>query len=187
MRDEKRRLCPLSSLVPHPSSLIPTKMTKALNRPRPSLLVFADDWGRHPSSCQHLIQHLLDRYEVYWVNTIGTRRPALDLATLRRAFGKIRSWTTNHTNHTNDGLPPHFHLLNPPMWPWFRSRFDRFLNRRLLLRVLLPVVNSLPTPCDAVTTIPLVADLIGALPVRRWIYYCVDDFGEWPGLETWPS
>jgi glycosyltransferase involved in cell wall biosynthesis len=28
-----------------------------------------------------------------------------------------------------------------------------------------------------------VADLMGALPVRRWVYYCVDDFGEWPGLD----
>jgi glycosyltransferase involved in cell wall biosynthesis len=158
-------------------------VTKAPTRHRPSLLVFADDWGRHPSSCQHLIHNLLDRYEVYWVNTIGTRRPALDLATLRRALGKLRTWTTKSSKHTKRELPPHLHLLNPPMWPWFRSRFDRFLNRRLLLRVLLPVLRSLPAPCYAVTTIPLVADLIGAMPVQRWIYYCVDDFGEWPGLD----
>jgi glycosyltransferase involved in cell wall biosynthesis len=158
-------------------------VTKALNRPRPSLLVFADDWGRHPSSCQHLIQNLLDRYEVYWVNTIGTRRPTFDLNTLRRGLGKIRSWCGGRLAACPTVLPPHFHLLNPPMWPWFRNRFDRFLNRRLLLRVLLPLVSSLPTPCYAVTTIPLVADLIGVLPVRRWIYYCVDDFGEWPGLD----
>ena len=37
-----------------------------------SFLVFADDWGRHPSSCQHLIRQLLARYPVLWVNTIGT-------------------------------------------------------------------------------------------------------------------
>jgi glycosyltransferase involved in cell wall biosynthesis len=148
---------------------------------RRNLLVFADDWGRHPSSCQHLIQNLLDQYEVYWVNTIGTRRPGLDLKTLRRALGKFRAWMRPTTS--DRVLPAHLHLLNPPMWPWFRSRFDRFLNRRLLLRVLLPLVRSLPGPCLAVTTIPLVADLIGVLPVQRWIYYCVDDFGQWPGLD----
>ena len=38
-----------------------------------SLLVFSDDWGRHPSSCQHLVRNLLDRYPVVSVNTIGTR------------------------------------------------------------------------------------------------------------------
>src|SRR5207245_1531508 len=60
---------------------------------------------------------------------------------------------------------------------------DRFLNRRLLARALLPVVRSLPTPCFAVTTIPIVADLIDVLPVQRWIYYCVDEYGKWPGLD----
>ncbi len=24
------------------------------------------------------------------------------------------------------------------------------------------------------------------LPVRRWVYYCVDDFGQWPGLDQAP-
>ena len=41
-------------------------------------------------------------------------------------------------------------------------------------------------PPVAVTTIPLVADLIGDLPVRRWVYYCVDDFSVWPGLDSRP-
>jgi glycosyltransferase involved in cell wall biosynthesis len=27
------------------------------------------------------------------------------------------------------------------------------------------------------------ADLVGELPVRRWVYYCVDDFSTWPGLD----
>src|SRR5262249_24734080 len=35
----------------------------------------------------------------------------------------------------------------------------------------------------AITTFPLVSDLIGVLPVKRWVYYCVDDFCEWPGLD----
>ena len=41
------------------------------------LVVFADDWGRHPSSGQHLVGHLLARYPIFWINTIGTRRPKL--------------------------------------------------------------------------------------------------------------
>jgi glycosyltransferase involved in cell wall biosynthesis len=28
-----------------------------------------------------------------------------------------------------------------------------------------------------------VADILDDLPVRRWVYYCVDDFGQWPGLD----
>ncbi len=35
----------------------------------------------------------------------------------------------------------------------------------------------------AITTLPITADLIGRLDVDRWVYYCVDDFSVWPGLD----
>ena len=72
------------------------------------------------------------------------------------------------------------------MWPWFRTDLDRRLNRALLLRQLKPVIQGCGTPVVAVTTVPIVADLIGRLPVSRWIYYCVDDFSKWPGLDQEP-
>jgi glycosyltransferase involved in cell wall biosynthesis len=147
----------------------------------PSLLVFADDWGRHPSSCQHLVRRLLGRYEVYWVNTIGTRKPRLDLATLRRGLEKVRHWL--RPAGAAEPLPPGLHVLNPRMWPWFSSAFDRGLNRVLLSRQLSRALKGLPEPPVAVTTLPIVADLMGRLPVRRWVYYCVDDFSLWPGLD----
>ena len=146
-----------------------------------SLLVFADDWGRHPSSCQHLVRHLLDRYGVCWVNTIGTRPPHFDLATLARGLEKLRQWT--RPGGATDPLPVNLRVLNPHMWPWFSSAFSRKLNRLLLTRQLGSLLGSLPDPPVAVTTLPIVADLMDSLPVRRWVYYCVDDFGQWPGLD----
>jgi len=151
-----------------------------LARRRPPLLVFADDWGRHPSSCQHLVRHLLERHEVYWVNTIGTREPRLNLATLRRGFEKISDWAQRP--RAAQPLPANLRVLNPRMWPWISRQFDQALNRELLFRQLAPLVRSLPAPPIAVTTLPIVSDLMGLLPVQRWVYYCVDDFGEWPGL-----
>jgi glycosyltransferase involved in cell wall biosynthesis len=147
----------------------------------PPLLVFADDWGRHPSSCQHLIRHLLGRREVYWVNTIGTREPRLNLATLRRGFEKISSWVRRPATGGNT-QPANLRVLNPKMWPWSSRSIDQRINRELLFRQLVPVIRSLPAPPIAVTTLPIIADLVGLLPVQRWVYYCVDDFGEWPGL-----
>jgi glycosyltransferase involved in cell wall biosynthesis len=149
---------------------------------QPGLLVFADDWGRHPSSCQHLVRQLLPRHPVWWVNTIGMRTPRLDLATLRRAFGKLRQWLFGTTSHA-PSLTDNLHVLNPRMWPWFTRPLDRWLNRKLLVRQLAPVLRSLPELPVAITTLPIVADLMDELPVRRWVYYCVDDFGQWPGLD----
>jgi glycosyltransferase involved in cell wall biosynthesis len=149
------------------------------------LLVFADDWGRHPSSCQHLMRHLLGRHDVYWVNTIGTRAPGLNLATLTRGLEKARQWFRRSGpagQSASDGVT-NPRVLNPKMWPWFSTSFGRWFNRRLLLRQLGPLVRSLPAPPVAVTTLPLTSELLGLLPVRRWVYYCVDDFGQWPGLD----
>lgn len=147
-----------------------------------TLLVFADDWGRHPSSCQHLMRQLLDRYRVVWVNTIGTRAPHFDLATLTRGLGKLRQWLRRAP--PAGPQPDNPCVLNPKMWPWCRTALDRRINRALLCRQLARVVRSAPQPVVAVTTIPIIADLVGALPVSRWVYYCVDDFGQWPGLDS---
>jgi glycosyltransferase involved in cell wall biosynthesis len=156
-------------------------MLDAPSGSRPALLVFAEDWGRHISSAQHLIRHLLDRHEVYWVNTIGTRRPAWNLRTVSRGLEKFRQWLRVPGSSTPRAANPR--VLSPVMWPWFSTSLDRKLNRSLLLRQLKPVVASLPEPPVAITKLPIVADLMGSLPVRHWVYFCVDDFGEWPGLD----
>jgi glycosyltransferase involved in cell wall biosynthesis len=161
------------------------------------LLVFADDWGRHPSSCQHLVGKLLGRRPVVWVNTIGTRPPRLDWSTAKRVAGKLRQWMLPQRPDREGGLSSprdpkpsltvgplkNPRVVSPKMYPSFRTRFGRGLNRRLLLRALRPVVESLAQPPVVVTTLPLVADLIGPLPVARWVYYCVDDFSVWPGYD----
>jgi hypothetical protein len=148
-------------------------------------LVFADDWGRHPSSCQHLVRHVIPHRPVVWVNTIGTRPPRLDWGTVKRAAGKIRGWVRRPVSRETTASVPVVAptVVSPKMWPSFRSAFGRRLNRKLLLRALTPVVKALPSPPVVVTTLPLVADLIGELPAARWVYYCVDDFSVWPGYD----
>ena len=147
------------------------------------LLVFADDWGRHPSSCQHLIRELLPNHPVTWVNTIGTRAPRLNLDTFRRAAGKFRQWFRPENPDVSAAPPEGLSVSNPKMWPWLTRKIDRRINRELLLRQLGPVVRNMPALPVAITALPVVADLMGSLPVRRWVYYCVDDFGQWPGLD----
>src|SRR5438105_1813258 len=127
------------------------------------LLVFADDWGRHPSSAQHLIRRLVPRRRVVWVNTIGTRKPKFNRATLRRGFEKLRHWSRPKSPSVR--LPDGLTVVSPRMWPWFTHGWDRALNRALLARALNRVVAALPEPPIAVTTLPLTADLIGTIPV----------------------
>ena len=160
-------------------------MTPETSQPA-SLVVFSDDWGRHPSSCQHLIRQLLPSYRVLWVNTIGTRAPRIDMATFRRVREKVRQWSMSSPRPEDaDAVDMHHNLrvVNPRMWPWFSKSYDRRLNSYLLNRQLAPLIKALPQPVTAISTLPITADLCGRLPVDKWLYYCVDDFGEWPGLD----
>lgn len=156
--------------------------------PEPApLIVFSDEWGRHPSSCQHLIQHLLPSRDVTWVNTIGLRPPRLDRATAIRGIEKLRSWFPFRSRfpprEKSAGVrSPVPHILNPIMWPSFRTRPSRTLNRWLLTRVLRRATTD-DTPPIIVSTLPVVADLVDCAPAARWVYYCVDDYATWPGLD----
>ena len=57
------------------------------------------------------------------------------------------------------------------------------LNRVLLRRALAGVLDGNPKPAAVITTVPITADLAASFPGVRWVYYCVDDFAEWPGLD----
>ncbi|MAE64411.1 MAG: hypothetical protein CMJ18_09075 [Phycisphaeraceae bacterium] len=148
------------------------------------LIVFSDDWGRHPSSCQHLTRRLLLRYRTLWVNTVGTRAPRLSREDLGKGFVKLRQWLSGSSG-PRDVLPDNLEIVTPPMYPGFRRRWQRRLNRRL---VASRVHRTLGSRAEGerrvvVTTIAVTADLVDALDVDRWVYYCVDDFSVWPGLD----
>lgn len=152
------------------------------------LLVFSDDWGRHPSSSQHLVKHLLGQRSVVWVNTIGTRPPRLDARTALRVAEKLGQWvrpssTPEIASQQSSSGAAGPRVLAPRMWPSFASGMARSLNRSLMTRSLLPVIEALDEPPVIVTTLPIVADLVGRLPAAGWVYYCVDDFGVWPGYD----
>ncbi|WP_436715012.1 glycosyltransferase [Roseiconus lacunae] len=70
-------------------------------------------------------------------------------------------------------------VIDAKMWPWMSHRWDRWLNRRLLTKQLREAAED----AVVITTIPIVADLVDSLPAKRWVYYCVDDFSVWPGLD----
>ena len=93
--------------------------------PTRSLVVFADDWGRHPSSCQHLVRRLRDKWQILWVNSIGTRQVKANGFTFRRGAEKLRSWCRG-VRQVSDAM----WVLDPPMLPMIENRLSRSISRR---------------------------------------------------------
>ncbi|MEJ0038448.1 MAG: glycosyltransferase [Gammaproteobacteria bacterium] len=151
---------------------------------KPSFIVFSEDWGEHPSSCQHLFHRIAREHRVLWVNTVGMRTPRLTMTDLRKArlkLAKMLSGTRSGSAARAESL--NLRVSQPRMLP-FPYPIVRRWNRRSVVGTVSRewaqfsgsrpiVVCAIPNPCD----------YVDALDARRVVYYCVDDFTQWPGLD----
>ena len=145
-------------------------------------VVFSDDWGRHPSSCQHLFRRLAPSNRVLWVNTIGTRTPTLSRADLARAGEKLREWVGGGEAEEEPDAP--VEVLKPFMTPFDRWRPFRSWNRKLLVDAVTKGLSRRGAHDPIlVTTIPNAAGVVGEIGEAASLYYCVDEFSEWPGAD----
>jgi glycosyltransferase involved in cell wall biosynthesis len=151
-----------------------------------SFVVFSDDWGEHPSSSQHLFRHIAAHHPVIWVNTIGMRRPTASISDLhkawRKVYGMCSSWGRRDVSDRDlTGVT----VCQPLMLPADRSGLLRAFNARSVTRAVHGLVAraNLCKPI-VVSTVPNVGDYPGLLRDSTLVYYCVDDFAHWPGLDT---
>ena len=145
------------------------------------IIVFSDDWGRHPFSCQHIMTHFLPGNRLLWVQTIGMRRPRLSLYDLRRSFQKLASFV-RPAEARKEPLPANLTLLNPFMLP-FGNPLVRALNRYSVVRKVKRSLAELRFRDPIIlTTLPNAADYLGAFDEVLSLFYCVDEFAQWPGV-----
>jgi glycosyltransferase involved in cell wall biosynthesis len=143
------------------------------------LVVFADDWGRHPSSCQHLIGRLVPHWRILWVNTVGTRQPRADFFTLRRGWEKVRRWL-NGLRQISDQM----WVLDTPMLPSLAHPLPRGVNKYLVTQAIQRVMRQLKMSDPLVlTTLPYTQWLVPQLCQRGLVYYRTDDYSYWPSAD----
>ena len=153
----------------------------------PSFIVFGDDWGAHPSSVQHLFRRIARDHRTLWVNTVGLRPPRLDARDAARVVRKLRAIVrpppaTASTTSGSDGLD--LHVVAPPMVPWMRPSALRALNRASVRAAVGRAAERLGLRDPVVvTTVPNGVDGRGVAGSRSLVYYCVDDFAAWPGID----
>lgn len=148
-------------------------------------LVFSDDFGEHPSSCQHLFRHISQQNSILWVNTIGMRSPRLTKRDLIKTLIKIRKMALSFFGKEKK-IPniTNIKVCQPPMIPFLNIPFIRAINRRSVAHHVKRQLDALnfKNPILVITA-PNACDYIGLFSEKRVVYYCVDDFSQWPGLE----
>ncbi|HYE72475.1 MAG TPA: hypothetical protein VEF04_04055, partial [Blastocatellia bacterium] len=160
-------------------------------------LVFSDDWGEHPSSCQHLFRLIAPSNPTIWVNTVGLRQPQLTFDDARRSLRKVSAMlgfrkphsdlapqSNSHGNGNEQTRPAGPTVRIPLMTPFHSPAWLAAWNSRSLLQNVQGAINELSfDKYTIVTTTPSVYEVVSKLSPYRVVYYCVDDFSEWPGME----
>lgn len=159
-------------------------------------IVFAEDWGRHPSSSQHLMKYMSKIAPVFWVNSIGLRRPKLKdgkrivekLKQLNNASSNDFNQGTSHGNsYVKGGEQKPLDILAPVAIPWPGSQIAYLMNRLLLTfqtrSLLAKYKHTAQTRRILWLSLPTARCVIGALEEDIVVYYAGDDFSALNGVD----
>lgn len=161
------------------------------------LVAFAEDWGRHPTSSQHLIRCLAAERRVLYVNSLGLRRPRLNASDATRATRKVMAAIgLNQATSQSDAIdqpdsivdtPPNLDVISPIAVSWPSSRLAYQFNRNLLRRQLCRELAARKFDRPVLwLSLPTALSVVGALNERAMVYYCCDDFGSLVGVDHAP-
>src|SRR5205807_8309507 len=147
-------------------------------------VVLSDEWDGLPTSAIHLFRRLQRENRVFWFNTIG-RMPRPSLGDARKVFGALRNWAFKRSRRGSCSPldeTRNVHVVSPVMVPWFKPLVRRFNCASMLGKYdSLCREHELREPI-VITTFPHAADFVQAVPANLKVYYCVDDFLDYPGV-----
>lgn len=154
------------------------------------MIVFGEDWGRHPSSTQHLVRRLAADRNTVWVNSLGLRRPQLSLRDCSRLVGKAgRMLAPRPAFAPMDTAPDHpfAALVEPRAIPWPGSALAGAVNRATVGRQVRAAMdaNGIRHPV-LWTSLPTALPLLGVFDERAVVYYAGDDFAALHGVDHQP-
>ncbi len=144
------------------------------------IVAFSKDWHEDQTSNHHVLRELAKTRRVLWLNSLATRKPkitsARDLGKIRRKLGEFRQGAINVEND--------LWVATPLVLPLPQSTAASWINRQILrltiqgLRLQLGIQKF-----HLVTFLPNTAPYIGTLGEDLAMYYCVDEWATFPGLD----
>ncbi len=152
------------------------------------LIVFAEDWGAHPSSTQHLIKVLCQSRNIIWINSIGLRKPKLTWRDVIRAWHKIVAYFKGNNKRCRSQSQTinsmGFKVISPLVLPCADSRWTIRLNQWLLAKQLAKPLKLMNIDDPIIwCSLPTAVDYLALFKDSPSIYYCGDDFGSLAGVD----
>lgn len=146
-------------------------------------IVFGEDWGRHPSSTQHLFHHISQLYPVIWVNSVGMRSPSLSATDIKRVGEKVLDMCRFDSEQAEQEQHYFTQKLAPKVLPWHNKPWVNSLNTWLMHQQLLLQPTSKEVKRVYWLSLPTAFSLIKPDKDDLVIYYCGDDFSALAGVD----
>lgn len=142
-------------------------------------LVFGEDYNRHPSSTQHLINEIKKTYAVQWVNSIGMRKPQINKTDMARVIEKLsgkKEMLYPESSVDSDNLT----VVKPIVYPLAENFFLRALNKAMMRHTL---KQKEDIKRIVWLTLPSAVDYLEVSEGDFIVYYCCDDFSSLNGVD----
>ncbi len=155
---------------------------------RLEMIVFGEDWGAHPSSTQHIIKRLMPNHDIVWMNSLGLRRPKINVRDFKRVCKKLKNMLhKKKLNNAEDTQKNRPHIIHPRAVSWPGNPLASFLNRHLLGKQVENIIkeNNFEMPIFW-ASMPSAIDAIDNYPNHKVVYYCSDDFRALAGVDHEP-
>lgn len=146
------------------------------------IIIFNDDWGRYPSTLQHIANILLkNNNRVFWIGSLGLRKPKINLSDLKRALQKIiKVFFKSEKITKKSGIEPI--LVHPFVLPFHDFQFIRMINKFFITKKIKKTLKKYGSENPIIVTSAPISDfVIGELGETCSIYYCVDDYSSMEG------
>lgn len=147
-----------------------------------NIIIFGEDWGRFPSTTQHIGRQLLKQNKIIWVGSLAHRKPKFSSSDLKRITEKLKNifGLTKSSKSNSVQISPI--IIHPFFIPFHDYRIVRILNNKLLQRKILNAIkeNNFSNPI-LITSSPIVSGLLGKISETSSHYFCLDDYSNFDG------
>ena len=146
------------------------------------IIIFNDDWGRFPSTLQHVAKVLMENdNRLFWIGSLGLRQPKLNLTDIKRAIQKLLSIVKKKKPTENDSEKKPI-LIHPFVIPLHDFELIKKINSFFITREVKNVLaeHKAVKPI-LITASPVTDEIIGKLGESCSFYYGVDDYSSMEG------
>lgn len=147
------------------------------------IVCVASNWSESPTGKHHIMRRLARENRVLWINYHASRRPRLNIADLRHAWGRLREIGRSPRGAPTETNANQLHAVTPLLLPWPESRMARALNGTRLRALVRGHVRP-DRPCQLWLFTPDAPEIISAAPWERVVYCCVDEFTAFSGVNA---